>query len=517
MSDLSIFWSLLLTYLIHSTILLGATWLLFRLGKWQSPALRETAWKFAAVMPFVTTALHVGSVTAFWSIPIPISLEQEELTEPQSQKPVPELFVQEKIREKSKKDISQQELLNRLSQLQQKLEEQPPAVRNEEKLPHANRRNTNQESVDAVAMLPLESDSSGSFGKSIQPAFSPSIFNLKYLLNGLAFLLGAVFCLGIVRMVVNFGRLNWDLQNATPVNSGRSVEMLTKLKNRFDIKRHIRLFQLEQISEPAACGWLNWSILLPCQLESELSDDELEAVLSHELAHLVRRDIWWLWFGRAICWGCPFQPLNFLAQREWRDAAESLCDQWVIAQGVSRFSLARSLTSVAALAQENRVAYSLSATGSGGKQLTERVENLLEEKKDRFHPWTRRGWLITCSILIVSGLLICSPQFVIQASQPTKGAQPRLAEETVQSAAAEQSITHTFSKEFDQTHQEAVKLRESLRELVPETVRYRSEIQERSQNLLDRTEQITTRLERLRQRLLKLEQTDLDLKKSTNH
>lgn len=40
------------TYWMHSTILLGAAWLLLRLGKQRSHLLRERIWKYAAIPVF---------------------------------------------------------------------------------------------------------------------------------------------------------------------------------------------------------------------------------------------------------------------------------------------------------------------------------------------------------------------------------------------------------------------------------------------------------------------------------
>src|ERR1700677_3528809 len=48
------------TYLLHSTLLLGGTWLAVRTGRIRSEALKERLWKLSAVLALVTAPLQLG-------------------------------------------------------------------------------------------------------------------------------------------------------------------------------------------------------------------------------------------------------------------------------------------------------------------------------------------------------------------------------------------------------------------------------------------------------------------------
>jgi len=65
----------------------------------------------------------------------------------------------------------------------------------------------------------------------------------------------------------------------------------------------------EAVTSPFLCGLLNPAILLPPGLAQQLSESELVALLSHEIAHLRQNDLaWcvaWRWM-KAVCW---FHPL----------------------------------------------------------------------------------------------------------------------------------------------------------------------------------------------------------------
>ena len=78
------------------------------------------------------------------------------------------------------------------------------------------------------------------------------------------------------------------------------------------------------VSAPCAVGG---RVVLPARCEEEMDDGELAAVLAHELAHLERRDPLWLAVADLACRIAWVQPLNRLAARGVRDSAELMSDQ----------------------------------------------------------------------------------------------------------------------------------------------------------------------------------------------
>src|SRR5204863_4151691 len=130
--------------------------------------------------------------------------------------------------------------------------------------------------------------------------------------------------------------------------------------------------------EPAAFGISQWTIVLPARAEHELSEDELRALLAHELAHLVRGDSMWLCVSRLVCSCLAFQPLNHLARREWQRAAEFLCDRWAVRRTGTPLALARCLTEVAGWRVSGRASAALLAATGRKSGLADRIERLLE-------------------------------------------------------------------------------------------------------------------------------------------
>src|SRR5437879_8786015 len=154
--------------------------------------------------------------------------------------------------------------------------------------------------------------------------------------------------------------------------------MLDELCRMVPRARAIRLLAAPDDPEPAAFGINRWTIVLPERAVKELPEDELRALLAHELAHLVRGDSIWLCISRVICSCLAFQPLNHLARREWQRAAEILCDHWAVGRTGTPLALARCLTVVAGWRLSGRASAALLAATGRKSGLADRIERLVE-------------------------------------------------------------------------------------------------------------------------------------------
>ena len=86
---------------------------------------------------------------------------------------------------------------------------------------------------------------------------------------------------------------------------------------------------------------------MPPRAFAGLTDEQQEGMLAHELAHLARRDPFWLVLGQAIACVLFFQPLNWVARRRLREISEMLSDEWAVARTGRPLSLAGCLAEVA--------------------------------------------------------------------------------------------------------------------------------------------------------------------------
>jgi hypothetical protein len=165
---------------------------------------------------------------------------------------------------------------------------------------------------------------------------------------------------------------------------------------------------------PLACGVWRWTVVLPAGAEESLRRDELAGLLAHEVAHLVRGDLAWLWVGRILTACLAFQPLNRLACRRWQRAAEYLCDDWAAERLADPLALARCLTQIAGW-QRSRLRAAVAGAASGdANMLVDRVERLISglQRRDRWSTALSQRLLAVAAALLTGGFIFCAPRAV---------------------------------------------------------------------------------------------------------
>ena len=180
-------------------------------------------------------------------------------------------------------------------------------------------------------------------------------------------------CLGLFWARADLRR---RLAGRRDIAGGPLSDTLAELRSAAGVSRPVRLTVSAAISGPISFG--RAEICLPERVLSDLSPAEQRAVLAHELGHLVRRDPAWQLAGAVIAAVLFLQPLNRLARRRLMEIAEYLCDDWAAARSGGGLVMAQCLAEVARWMRpgpELRVAPALAARPS---QLVARVERLVQ-------------------------------------------------------------------------------------------------------------------------------------------
>jgi beta-lactamase regulating signal transducer with metallopeptidase domain len=172
------------------------------------------------------------------------------------------------------------------------------------------------------------------------------------------------------RRLVLVGRLG----DRRLVGDRRLTGLLDELRLETGVTTPIRLTTSRSISSPVA---LAGEICLPQAALEELEPVQQRAMLAHELAHLVRRDPQWLAAACMLERAFFFQPLNRLARRGVQTSAEYLADEWA-ARRAGGVPLARALVKVAEWIQASPLGVPVAGFAEERSQLTVRVTRLLE-------------------------------------------------------------------------------------------------------------------------------------------
>jgi beta-lactamase regulating signal transducer with metallopeptidase domain len=393
---------LALAYLLHSTLLLGGTWLFLRGARVRSWALRERIWKLAVILPLITAA-----------IPLPASWSRSTARpgfEPLALRlPRTELDVA-RVEEPQKRPIN---AVDFSAEPAESLE-MDKAARAEE--PIVASAGKGQFPVASSAPLPKEASRLEAEPTGVQRSAAVA--------KVICYTVLAFFILGTLHVVRRSFVFARSLRNCRPIRDKSICNVLDELLRQANVRRRVRLLESAADRPPAAFGLFRWTIVVPQALIPTLQPDELRALLAHEVAHLARGDALWLWIGRILCSCCAFQPLNFFARRQLRVAAEFLCDEWAVRNSASRFALARCLTRVAEwTAHFAPQPIELAAVGPRSN-LSERVERLVLERS-RGDSWdsNRCRWLVWAAAIAVTFCLEYSaPRTILLAEPPSHAA-----------------------------------------------------------------------------------------------
>jgi beta-lactamase regulating signal transducer with metallopeptidase domain len=377
----------LLTYALHSTVLIGGAWLvavaLARLAcrkgasgglRDMLPSLRERLWKIALVGGVLTASLQVGLGLDPWKLELALS---EGVTQPLVQRQLDQLAL-----------VPRAPSHATLRTLELGTATEAPTT----------------EAPTTNLMLPPSFDA--------RPAPTARVPGWLYFFAGL-WLLGVAF--GVMRWICQWNRLLRNLDDREPITAGPSFELFQALRARSSSRLYVRLSSAPSISTPITLGLLRPEICLPPRAERELDADEVSALLAHELAHAERRDPTWLAICKALEVLFFFQPLNRACARWLQDEAEYLCDDRAVVLVGERVPLAACLTEIAGWMVHEPVPELVAGMAAHGQRLALRVNRLLDDE----HAPERSGrgaWMSACATVFACAVACFAPGVAARAS-----------------------------------------------------------------------------------------------------
>ena len=368
----------LLTYALHSTLFLGLAWLVSRRLAKRMPRVEEAVWRFALVAALATASLQLAAgfkpLAGSWSLTTPAVSAPLEFKSTVSQASSPRVAVPDR------------------------------ALR-----------------APSPLRIPAGAAPAGPV-TSTRPVSLPVLFVGLWGLGAL--LLSA-------RWVAGHLLLRRRLRPRPEVVGGNMFSQLVSLLGEAGLDRPVRLTCSSRLSVPIALGVSRREICVPPKALASLAPEEQEGMLAHELAHLVRRDPFWLAFSRILASVLFFQPLNWVAYRRMREISELLCDEWAIGRTGRPLSLARCLAEVAGWSFHPVEAVAAPGMADRPSHLAHRIRRLLDGGRTperRVHP----GWLIAGMIVLLVAVAAAAPGVYAAGAALEKAAQDPEAELAVE-------------------------------------------------------------------------------------
>jgi HEAT repeat protein/beta-lactamase regulating signal transducer with metallopeptidase domain len=367
----------LLTYWLHSTLLLGCAWALHR---WvlQREAWREVIWKAALVGGLVTATVSVAGFRP-WGLELSVPWPGAAV----SSASAPAQVLRDDVGQATDRS-SAEELTGSSTALAGSLGEGIAGAVSEEVTHQAAMPQDASERASGVGTLSSDGESEGAalqsddakLGSALTGALRANVSTvvLAAWASITLILLGA-----LVRRHVRLHRI---LSDRRTVSDGPLPAMLAGLRRSTGVWQPVRLSATGSVATPLALG--RSEICVPECFLDRLGEEEQMAALAHELGHLARRDPTWHLATQTIEAAFFFQPLNRVARLKLRESAEYLADEWAVRQTGSRLVLARCLAQVAdwvSSVEAPELAGTI-AMAEGGSPLLARVRRLLEREAE---------------------------------------------------------------------------------------------------------------------------------------
>jgi beta-lactamase regulating signal transducer with metallopeptidase domain/HEAT repeat protein len=169
-----------------------------------------------------------------------------------------------------------------------------------------------------------------------------SMPNVATVLIGL-WLVGVLVLLG--KLAIGAWSVRRIEKQARVLTSADWQNPLYEIADRLGLPDAPVLLQSDRISIPFASGLVHCRIVLPVESE-EWSAERRSAVLMHELAHVLRRDLIGHTISRVVCALYWFHPLVWTAAKHLRAESERACDDLALALGAKPSEYAEHLLDI---------------------------------------------------------------------------------------------------------------------------------------------------------------------------
>jgi bla regulator protein BlaR1 len=182
----------------------------------------------------------------------------------------------------------------------------------------------------------------------------------------------------------------------------RWQELLNDLTQRVSLNKNVRLLESMQVGVPMVIGFFKPVILMPVGAVNQLRPEEVEAILAHELGHILRHDFLLNIIQSIIETLFYFNPAVWWISANIRTERENCCDDIAIQICGSSLSYVKALVR---LQEMNHRAPALAMLFPGKKnQLLNRARRLLNQPQNRSNIMEK----LTATLMLLAAVVLLS-------------------------------------------------------------------------------------------------------------
>ncbi|MCB0599871.1 MAG: M56 family metallopeptidase [Saprospiraceae bacterium] len=223
----------------------------------------------------------------------------------------------------------------------------------------------------------------------------------------------------LIRMVWNYMHTRHLISRHLPAPAAWT-DLLNQLVARQSIRRVVRIGLSNRISAPVLIGWIKPLILFPIANINQLTTEEVEIILLHELRHVLNQDYLLYLIASMIQSLLYYHPVVWWLMTQMDEEREYRCDDSVLSEGMTPLAYAQTLYKLA-LSQ-------IPAPGAGlgiiskRQQLIRRINRLISKPEQTYRMNKSVSWLPV--LLLVAALFGLSAWWQPDPSEQTKALTP---------------------------------------------------------------------------------------------
>ena len=222
------------------------------------------------------------------------------------------------------------------------------------------------------------------------------------------YVLGVLLMLS--RLAVGWRRLARLTEAGRPLPDAEVTPFLPQRPARLPAIRRVPVIECRSLTTPMTAGVARQVILVPAGFFTRESAGDLQAMLTHEIAHIERNDPRILWIASILRSILFFHPLIWIATRRIATLAEHAADERVLEEAASPAEYARVLTRMAERLPTGAAPIEFSSGAMLSQSaLVSRVKAVLDWREPA-RGLSRAGVVVTvAAVLLAAGLAFALP------------------------------------------------------------------------------------------------------------
>ena len=215
-------------------------------------------------------------------------------------------------------------------------------------------------------------------------------------------------------------------------------DMMARLAKQAGIKKSVELVESALVRTPMVIGHLKPMILFPMGVINRLAPSEVEAILAHELAHVLRNDYIFNVLQSVVEALFYFHPAVWWLSSQVRNERESACDDIAIELINSKMNYAKALVTIQEMAYYP-LSPALGFAGQRQNQFVLRIKRILNQPNQKSSIMEK----------LVATLLIVGTLFTLAVGQNKKNTDTNAENTSIQQS--DKPLENTATQSADKT------------------------------------------------------------------